>query len=75
MGSGEGQQGVGLCSPCFVCRGEEAGLVQPTEEMAVGPKQQAGRETGQTMESVGHSRTSDSRHTLKLGDLTEYMGG
>lgn len=53
MGSGEGHQGVGLCSTCFVWRGEEAGLVQPTEVMAVGLEQQAGREAGQTMESVG----------------------
>lgn len=64
MGSWEGHQCVGLCSTCFVCRGKEAGLVQPTEEMAVGPEEQAGREAGQTMESMGLSR-SDSRHTLK----------
>lgn len=52
MGSGEGHQGVGLCSTCFGRREEGAGLVQSTEEIAVGPKQQAGREAGQTM---GHS--------------------
>lgn len=53
----------------------ESRACSATEEKAVGPKQQAGREAGQMMESVGHSRTSDSRHTLKLEDLTEYMGG
>lgn len=45
-----------MCSTCFVWRGEGAGLVQPTEELAVEPQQQVGREAVQTMESVGHSR-------------------
>lgn len=65
MGSGEGHQGVELCSACLVWRGEESGFVQPTEEMAVGPERQPGREAGQKMQSVGHSRKSGSRHTLK----------